>query len=261
MHPLEQLRYLARSWEVGDELPAQEAAEVLGDLAGHSPGSLVQACRRLIEYFPACGQAWWLAARTLSSPSPEQAAWEAAEDLASDPTPQRVARAVPDGSAVCAVPARHGLLAALARHPGTTVQKKPRSADLVLVTAAAARATPRSFFARPGDPSEPTVLVGGRAASAVRAATAAAKPVWVVVPRGALLPAPLWEHLLGRSGLSGTDREDEREARAAGATGPEGLLGAGSFAAAVGELGAGSVAEVLAGPTCPAAAELVRWTG
>ena len=40
---------------------------MLADLADENPASLLQACRRLIEYYPSTGAAWWLSARTLSA--------------------------------------------------------------------------------------------------------------------------------------------------------------------------------------------------
>ncbi len=103
MHPLEQLRYLARGWESGEEFPAREAAAVLADLAGENPASLLQACRRLIEYFPSAGPAWWLSARALSAPEPVEGIWVAADELANDPTSRLVGEALPTGGPV-AVP-------------------------------------------------------------------------------------------------------------------------------------------------------------
>ena len=60
VHPLEQLRYIARRWEIDGEFPAQEVAAVLAELASENPASLLQACRRLIDYFPSAWVAWML---------------------------------------------------------------------------------------------------------------------------------------------------------------------------------------------------------
>ncbi len=67
VHPLEQLRYIARQWDNADDFPAQEIAAVLAELADENPASLLQACRRLIEYYPSTGAAWWLSSRALSA--------------------------------------------------------------------------------------------------------------------------------------------------------------------------------------------------
>ena len=95
MHPLEQLRYIARRWEIDDEFPAQEVAAILAELASENPASLLQACRRLIDYYPSAGVAWWLCARALGAPEPIEGIWEAADELSSDPTPALCAKAVP----------------------------------------------------------------------------------------------------------------------------------------------------------------------
>jgi hypothetical protein len=97
MHPLEQLRYLSWGWGAGEALPAQEVAAALADLAATSPRSLVQACRRLIERYPAEGVAWWLCARALSAPDAVEGIWDAASELAEDPTPAALAEAMATG--------------------------------------------------------------------------------------------------------------------------------------------------------------------
>ena len=239
MHPLEQLRYLARGWETGDELPAQEAAAVLADLAGQNPGALVQACRRLVERFPGSGAAWWLAARALTAASAEDGAWEAADDLGADPTPELAARAMPTGSTVCAVQPPRELATHLRARTDLRVQKKPRGADVVVVVAGAARHTPQRFFGGPPTAAG-SLLLGARAAAV--AGSAGAAELWVMVPRGALLPAPLWDQLVARCKVDVQD-----------------LWQADRFGAAIGEDGPGTPQAVLAGPTCPAAAELLGW--
>lgn len=197
MHPLEQLRYVTKGWE-GGEVPVQDVAAALADLAMDSPASLLQACRRLIEHFPAEGVAWWLCARALSAPDPVDGIWEAADEIASDPTPRRLAEAL--------------------KRSGT---------EPVVVKAQAA------------GPTE--LLVSGRTAWQASAARRAGKELWAMVPRGVLLPKPLWRRLLRLAGQAVTSLTSD------------------DLSSAVGEHGEAPLAEVLSGPTCPAVAELLDW--
>src|ERR1035441_6619667 len=169
VHPLEQLRYLARRSGGGHDFPAAEAAEVLADLADEIPGALVQACRRLIEYFPFSGTAWWLSARALCAPDPVEGIREAAGELAGDPTGRRLAEALP-AAAVVAVPDPSGAIrTAVRRRHDVQVQKKVGRAQILVVSPLAAG---------PG-----LVLTGARSATAARAAAQAGKPVWAVLAR------------------------------------------------------------------------------
>jgi hypothetical protein len=77
---------MARWPEANGEMAAQEVAAALAELAAAQPSSLVHACRRLVERFPADGVAWWLSARALCAADPVEAIWEAATELATDPT-------------------------------------------------------------------------------------------------------------------------------------------------------------------------------
>jgi hypothetical protein len=139
VHPLEQLRYIARRWEIDDQFPAQEVAAILAELASENPASLLQACRRLIDYYPSAGVAWWLCARALGAPEPIEGIWEAADELSSDPTPGLCAKAVP-AEATVALPDRVPAVArALRRRKDVElVDRRTKKADLVLVRAHAA---------------------------------------------------------------------------------------------------------------------------
>lgn len=228
-HPLEQLRYVARSWEIGEELPALEVASVLGQLAEESPSMLLQACRRMIEYFPGSGVAWWLSARAISAPDPAEAIWAAADELAEDPTPRELAEALPEQASVAFSPLTSVVSAALRLRKDVRPQRKLGPAQMLVVGAQAA--------------GPAGVLVTQRSARAVVAAGSAGKPVWAVLARGALLPAELWEHLLDLA-LPGQQAE---------------VVEAGALAAVVGEAGSLPPAPALAKTTCPPVAELRGW--
>ena len=229
VHPLEQLRYLARGWESGEEFPAQEAAAVLADLAGENPASLLQACRRLIEYFPSAGAAWWLSARALSAPEPVEGIWVAADELANDPTSRLVGESLPTGGAVAVPEPSSVVMAALRRRRDVQLQRRSSGAYLCVVVARAAG---------PG-----SVLVGRHSASAAAAGARAGNDVWGVVERGALLPGPLWDQLVQRA-LPVTRMQ---------------VLEASEFSAVIGDQGLGPSEEVLSRPTCPPVAELLGW--
>ena len=235
VHPLEHLRYLARGWGSGDDFPAPEAAEVLAELAAESPGTLVHACRRLIEYFPSSGQAWWLSARALCAPDPAEGIRDAADEMAGDPTGRRLAEALPVPGAIALPDASSAVRVALRRRKEVQVQKKVARAQMVVVSALAAG---------PG-----AVLTSARSAAAAAAAGGAGKPVWAVVARGALLPGPLWDQLLVRAAPGPS-------------TGPGAALGVVDGAhldGIVSDAGLEAVPIGLSRPTCPAAAELLGW--
>lgn len=230
MHPLEQLRYLARTWGPGDDFPVQEAAGVLAELAQISPGALLQACRRLVEYFPGSATAWWLSARALSAPEPVEGIWDAAADLEEDPTFDVLARELPADRPVALVQPPRALSSAASHRQALQLQKKPRGAGAVVVVARAA-----------GDGK---VLLAPRALEALRLARARAD-IWVAVPRGSLLPPPLWEQLRTRTSGAADIAKD--------------VIGPEDVTVAVGERGVGPLLKVLRGPTCPAVAELLGW--
>jgi hypothetical protein len=229
VHPLEQLRYLARGWESGQEFPAQEAAAVLADLAGENPASLLQACRRLIEYFPSAGAAWWLSARALSAPEPVEGIWVAADELANDPTSRLLSQDLPTGGAVAVPEPSSVVMAALRRRRDVQLQRRSAGAYLCIVAARAAG---------PG-----SVLVGRHSASAIAAGARAGNDVWAVVERGALLPGPLWDQLVQRA-LPVTRME---------------VVEASAFSAVIGDQGSGPFEDVMSKPSCPPIAELLGW--
>lgn len=232
MHPLEQLRYVARGWESLDDLPVPEVAQVLAELAEDSPASLLHACRRLIEYFPSSGRLWWLSARALSAPEPVEGIWEAADELLEDPTGKRLAEALPAGVGVSVLGPVAGAVAGTLRRrraEDKTGRKKGRGPSMLLVSALA------------GGPD--ALLVQAGAARQVPDLVGRGRVIWVVVPRGTVLPGPLWAQLLERAQAAGGVEVVQPEVFSALA-GPDGLSGA---------------RELLSSSTCPPVAELLGW--
>src|SRR3712207_3601628 len=97
MHPIERLRWVARSPEGDLSMVAAEAADALASFAD-DPAGLVVASRRLIERRPSAGPLWWLASRVLCALDPALEALTAAADLERDRTPVVLAGDLPGGT-------------------------------------------------------------------------------------------------------------------------------------------------------------------
>lgn len=214
MHPIEQLRMVARATGQDPSLLAQEAAHALASLRGDG-ATLVTACRRLVDRQPACGPLWWVAARVLGAADPTEEAHLLADELARDRTPSLLGRELPEEARVAVVgwPGQAGqalrqrgdvdvlvieafgegsALTSQLRRAGSNVSLIPEAglgqavgvADLVLLEGTAVGETGL------------VATAGSHAAAAVAYDTGA--PVLVVAGVGRVLPAPLWEALRAR---------------------------------------------------------------
>ena len=114
MHPIERLRFVARSQGAPAELLVEEAAIALGAFRD-DPAGMVAACRRIIDRQLACGPLWWLCARILCGTDPMAEARAAVTDMEADPTARCLAAALPDDATVVVVGVPEVTLAALAR--------------------------------------------------------------------------------------------------------------------------------------------------
>jgi hypothetical protein len=231
VHPLEQLRYIARQWDNADDFPAQEIAAVLAELADENPASLLQACRRLIEYYPSTGAAWWLSSRALSAAGAVEGIWEAAEELSSDPTARLCAQALPKDARVAFPGPPPSLVRALRQRNDLEVShRSSRKTDLLLLRARAAG---------------PAGLLFPRSTSGPLASAAqSGVPVWAVIERGTLLPEELWQQLLERALKGGVAVE---------------VANADDLAAVVSEHGREQPDTALSKATCAPVAELLGW--
>jgi hypothetical protein len=268
MHPIEHLRYVARSGGADPDLLAREAASALADVARLEPPGLLPACRRLIERHLTAGPMWWLSARMLAADDPTVAARLAVSELDHDMTARHLAMALPDAVTallvdwpeLCATALRSrgdvealivnsaGGGAALARRLrdlGSDASVVPESGtgaaaavcDLVLVEAVAAGSS--GVLAAPGS----------LAAAAV--ASYRAGSVWAVIGVGRVLPERLWDSLLSRLDASGEEPWD-RDVE---------LVPAALLSQVVGPEGVTDVDAGLRQATCPAAPELFRLAG
>jgi hypothetical protein len=217
VHPIERLRYVARATGAAPDDVFREAA---GALAGFSqdPGSLVTACRRLIDRHPANGPIWWLCARTLVAADPGDEAWRCLDDLVTDPTLDELAHALPEGGRITVVGWPERLAPALARRgdvevrvvdvegdgPGFVrlLERADVAAVDVAVTGLAGAAAASDLVVVEALAVGPDLVVcapGSWASAAV--ARAAGVTVWAVAGAGRVVSPRLWPSLLGR--LSG----------------------------------------------------------
>src|SRR3954447_9571079 len=100
MHPIERLRYVARSSGAPQEVLVRETAGALAAL-GFDAAGLVTACRRILDRHPVSGPLWWLCARVLTSNDPNNEAWNAADEINADDTAGVLAYQLPDDATVC----------------------------------------------------------------------------------------------------------------------------------------------------------------
>lgn len=229
MHPIERLRFVARSGGAGCAELGAEAAYALAELAEQEPAALLPACRRLLERNPTCGPLWWVAARLLCAGDSWAEAARCAQLLEDDPTEELLQVELHGRRAV-----RHGGVA------------EATTADVVVVAADAV--------------GPDAMVVDGDDCGLLEAAAAAGVQVWVVGGTGRMLPARLWQALVrraqsppkpSRTGASAFFDPVPTSASVAElpvgcrVAGPTGLLG---------------LAESLAAGDCPEPAELVaRW--
>jgi hypothetical protein len=266
VHPIERLRYVARSSGADHRLLVRETAQALRGL-GAEPHELVVSARRIVQRHPSSGPLWWLCARMLTAPDPLRAAWELADEIEADHTPAVIAGELPDGAVVCTVGwpdltaealirrgdvivlsvdgdgSGGGLVRQMERSgievadvPSAAIGTAAAAADLVLIEADAVSS------------GEALCPVGSRALAA--AAYCAEVPVWLVAGIGRRLPEALWCRVAERYAESPEpwihDHELVPVATVSHVVGPNG----------VSALTAANATTLLA-PECPVAPELL----
>jgi hypothetical protein len=277
MHPIERLRWVARSPEGELSLVAAEAADALASFAD-DPAGLVIASRRLIERRPAAGPLWWLASRVLCALEPAFEAMDAAADLGRDRTATVLAGDLPGGTVAIVGWPDHA--SAALRMRGRMAGEDSAANRVVVVPSepggpgaspgydsswgcvdwlqghgvdarllpdgeigAAGRRCVLALLEATAVGSDSFVAPTGSAALAA-AAREAHRPVWLVAGVGRILPGPLYEALVRR--IAGDDTFEVVPLAAvdeiAGPAGP-------------------TPQAQLARPSCPVAAELLRFSG
>jgi hypothetical protein len=102
VHPIERLRYLARSSGTDQRVLVGETASALRSL-GMDPAGLVVSCRRIVERHPTSGPLYWLCSQLLTSVDPYSTARELASAIDEDLTPEVLIDALPIDATVCVV--------------------------------------------------------------------------------------------------------------------------------------------------------------
>lgn len=263
MHPIERLRYVARSSGADQALLVRETAGALAAF-DRDPAGMVTACRRIVSRHPASGPLWWLCARVLTASEPMREAWTASDEIDADATGRALSRAIPDDAVVCvlgwpeliseALPPRGDLdvLVVDSLGEGSGLIRRLQRADVpctdVAVAglgAAAANADLLLLESSAVAPAGALAVAGSRAAAAV--AHHAGVPVWLVAGVGRLLPARVWENLTGRL-------DDEAEPWDA----DDDIVPLDLIDRVVGPSGPETVADALRRTDCPIAPELFR---
>ncbi len=99
VHPIEHLRYVARSGAVGGHALVRDTAYALASL-GADHADLLISCRRILGRQPAAGPLWAACARLVTATEPARLAWDLVDR---DPVDVRaVARHLPAGAAIVA---------------------------------------------------------------------------------------------------------------------------------------------------------------
>jgi hypothetical protein len=266
VHPIERLRYVARSQGAPADLLVEESAMALGAFRD-DPAGMVAACRRIIDRQLTCAPLWWLCARILCAPEPMREAHDAVDQMRSDPTARLLAAELPDDGTVVVVGEPEQSFGALARRgdvetlvvdvdgaaPDVVRRLAHADADALAVPsrsvgAAAAEADLVLVEALATGPDAALVPAGSRAAAAV--ARDAGVPVVLVAGVGRLLPSRMWDALADRWSGSVDPLDAAEEVMALGLVdrlaGVEGVV---------------DVAEGLKRTDCPVAPELFRLVG
>ncbi|MDH4148118.1 MAG: hypothetical protein OEY23_23420 [Acidimicrobiia bacterium] len=220
MHPIERLRYVARSTGADHASLVRETAGSLGGFRD-DPGGMVMAYRRMLARHLTSGPLWWLASRACMASDPQREAWAAADELDADPTARQLLYALPEDATICVLGWPELLAEALVRRgdievlvvdaggDGSSFVRRLERSDVEAIDvppsgvgAAAAEAALVVLEASMVGPEHFVAPAGSRAAAAV--ARHAGVPVWLVIGVGRLLPQRLWEVIAER-----LDREDD----------------------------------------------------
>ncbi len=215
MHPIEQLRYVARAGGADANLLVQEAASALG-VFRDDPAGLVTAARRLLTRQPAVGPLWWMCTRLVLGADTWVEARGVIDELRGDNTARELAHALPDGARVAvsgwpdlisaALP-RRGDVSALVidvEGQGGPMVRSLERADLEAEEVDAARAAGAVqdadvvlLEAAAAGPAAALTDVGSLLLAAV--ARAVGVPTWLVVGVGRQVPEPYWQAIVERT--------------------------------------------------------------
>jgi len=263
VHPIERLRYLARSSGADQRVLVSETASALRALR-MDPAGLVVSCRRIVERHPTSGPLWWLCAHILTAAEPADTARELAHQLEMDPTPDLLCEAFPEDATVLVVgwPDLAGeallgrgdvtLLTVDADDQGASFARRLERSDVVaeIVEPAglAAAVLAADLVVVEATAASATELLASRCSrAAASVAYCSEVPVWAVAGRGRCLPDAAFASLVARVGAVRVAWDAEADVVP---------LGLATYLAT--ERGVLPVDEVGLAPECPLAHELLR---
>ncbi len=214
MHPIEQLRYVARASGADASLLVREAASALG-VFDRDPAGMVTACRRLLTRQPEVGPLWWMSTRLALGADSWSEARAVGDDLQSDPTPRHLGHELPDDARALIAGWPDLTLRGLVRRgdvsvlvldvegQGHGVVRRLERAEMVAedvdpahVAGAVEESSIVLVEASVLGPGAALVEAGSVAAAAV--ARAAGVPVWLVAGVGRHLPEAYWAEIIDR---------------------------------------------------------------
>ncbi|WP_436795137.1 hypothetical protein [Actinospongicola halichondriae] len=227
MHPIERLRYVARSGGADHSALAEEAARALAGFSD-DPSGLVTACRRIVDRHPTSGPMWWLASKVLASNDPRAESVRCVTTLQGDPTAAAFAYELPDDVTVTAIGWPEQIGEALVRRgdirslvvdslgEGAGLVRRLEHADSpsdevppANIGGAVRWSNVVALEASAVGPDGFVAVAGSLAAASVAATTDA--EVWLVAGEGRLLPERLWQALTDRLDQAGEPWELDEE--------------------------------------------------
>jgi hypothetical protein len=227
VHPIERLRYVARSGGADQASLVHETAGSLGAL-GLDPAEAVTACRRVVQRHPYAGALWTLCNRILTAVEPRAATLAYLDEIDDDPTASLLEDALPDDATVLVVGWPEIVLPGVVRRGDVrvlAVDVDGEAASLVRrlerldleaeevpasgVGAAAAAVDVVVLEACAAGPQAVLAGSGSRAAAAV--ARQAGRPVWLCVGAGRALAPSVYDAAEARLGVDGPLFEAEIE--------------------------------------------------
>lgn len=193
MHPIEQLRFVARTQVVDQRVLVTEAADALGFFAA-DPRGLVTACRQLLSRRPAIGGLWWLASTVVLSDDPRAACWSVLDLIEEHDASGMILDGLRSGFdtdvRVTVEESAASLRRELAHHV-EVVSSYPHDvadADVVVVGASSYRATGAS----------PEVLISNETSELLKSCDRSEQSVWMALPAGPPMPDQYWREITNR---------------------------------------------------------------
>lgn len=214
MHPIERLRYVARSTGAPADLLVRESAIALGAFRDDHAG-LVAACRRIVDRHLTCGPLWALCARMLCAPDPMDEARRVVDELDGDATALQLAARLPDDATLVTVGWPEQLAGAVRRRGDVELllvdvegEAAEAAAQLARLDVTAVEVPARGLGAAVAEADLVVVdaaawgPAGAIAPSGARAAATLARhlgtEVWLVAGSGRQLPEQMFDALVRR---------------------------------------------------------------